>query len=391
MLKKFLILFLFLVFCLLGLTLWCHQNKPLVSVVMPTYNRADFLPRSIESILNQTYDNLEFIIVDDGSTDDSAELIRAYQQEDPRIILLKNKENRGISFSRNRGTDAARGKYVAIMDSDDYSEPDRLEKSVAFLEKYKDITAVNSIYYEMGREQNGPNNWVPPKRLEIIFNFKNYFTNIAVFRTNFIRKHHIRYNEKFMSSEDYDFWKQIVLNGGRLGMINEPLIWLRRHSSNSQEYYQQIVQNRKKISTELLARFNISAQEVERKSRCELMRKMSQVNKQKKILDQYVLQLTYTHECGKEDLPQGTFYVKHMDYVDYFVPTKDNMYTRVQTQEPFELIDREGFIYTFKGSDGRIETFNRQSDNSLALRDTQKSFFNILFFNIKKRIRHLFE
>lgn len=389
MLKKILFFGLFLLVCLGGMGWYLYPSQPLVSVVMPTYNRADLLPRSIESILNQTYDHFEFIIVDDGSTDNSAALIHAYQAQDPRIIYLKNEKNQGISFSRNRGTDAARGKYVAIMDSDDYSEPERLAKSVAFLEKYPEMTVVNTIYYEMGREANGTNNWVPPKRLEIIFNFKNFFTNIAVFRTDFVRQHNIRYNEKLMSSEDYDFWKQIVLNGGKLGMINEPLIWLRRHTSNSREYYQQIIENRKKTSAELLARFDITPLEAETKSRCELMGKMLRANRQKQIVDQYVLQLTYGNECGKEKLPSGTLYVKHMDYVDYFIPSENNIYIRMKTQEPLELISQEGLIYTFKGADGRIEIFNRQTDNALALKETRQNRESI-WFNLKQKIVSFF-
>ncbi len=246
MLKKCLFICLFIIVVLIGTMGWLiFKQPPLVSVVMPTYNRVTLLPRSIQSILDQTYTNFEFIIVDDGSTDETAKLLQSYQQKDPRIVILTNEKNMGISYSRNRGTDAAKGKYVAIMDSDDYSEPERLEKSVAFLEKHSDYISVNSIYYEMGKEINGTNNWVPPKRWEIIFNFMNYYTNLAVFRTDFVRKHNIRYNEKLISSEDYDFWKQIVMAGGKLGMLNEQLIWLRRHKTHSPEYYKQIRVNRK--------------------------------------------------------------------------------------------------------------------------------------------------
>ena len=113
---------------------------PLVSVVMATYNRADVIGRAIDSILNQTYDNFEFIIVDDGCTDSTYEVLEKYAAKDKRIILLKQ-NNQGLAAARNAGADKAQGKYIAFMDDDDISVPNRLEKQVSFLEKYPDYDA----------------------------------------------------------------------------------------------------------------------------------------------------------------------------------------------------------------------------------------------------------
>ncbi len=352
-----------------GIFLWCawyYYHLPVISVVMPTYNRIDLLPRSIESILNQTYKDFEFIIVDDGSTDGSVSLIRDYQKKDKRIRLIQNDKNRGISYSRNRGMDVARGKYIAIMDSDDFSEPDRLQKSIRFFQKHPDYHVVNSVYYEMGKE--GINNWVPPKRWEIIFNFANYYTNLAVYDLNFVRSHHIRYNEELISAEDYDFWSKIRLAGGKLGMINEPLIRLRRHRSHTQEYYQNIKNVQKIVSARLLSRFGITKEEVSNSSdNCELMAKMMVSPLATKFVDMYVLNLTYQRQCTLKTVPEGTLYVKHFDFVDHFLWKSDNLYIRQKTNEIYQLLSHNDSMAEFLNPSGEKETYRIMNDGSLGL------------------------
>ena len=92
---------------------------PKISVVMPAYNAEKYIGEAIESILNQTFKDFEFIIINDGSVDHTKEIIREYN--DPRIVLLENDKNRGIVLSLNKGLDAATGKYIARMDADDIS------------------------------------------------------------------------------------------------------------------------------------------------------------------------------------------------------------------------------------------------------------------------------
>ena len=107
---------------------------------MSTYNRANFIGRAIDSILAQTYNNFELVIVDDGSTDNTSQILQKYIAKDKRIIVLKQ-NNQGLAAARNAGVDKAQGKYIAFMDDDDVSLPKRLEKQVAFLEKYPDYNA----------------------------------------------------------------------------------------------------------------------------------------------------------------------------------------------------------------------------------------------------------
>ena len=118
--------------------------KNLVSVVMATYNRADVVGRAIDSILNQTHNNFEFIIVDDGCTDRTSQILQKYVANDKRIILLKQ-NNQGLAAARNVGVDKAQGKYVAFMDDDDISLPNRLEKQLLF---WRNILTTKLVYVD---------------------------------------------------------------------------------------------------------------------------------------------------------------------------------------------------------------------------------------------------
>lgn len=121
------------------------QKNPLVSVVMPVYNAGDFLVDAIESILNQTYKNIEFIIVDDASTDTSWNILQRYAKKYPKKIkLLRNHTNMHQAVTVSRAIAEAKGTYIARMDADDISFPQRLEKQIAYLEKHNKTVAVGS-------------------------------------------------------------------------------------------------------------------------------------------------------------------------------------------------------------------------------------------------------
>ena len=105
--------------------------KQKVTVLMAAYNGARYLKDAIDSILNQTFKDFEILIIDDGSTDQSAEIVQSYK--DPRIRFLRNEQNMGIVVTRNRGIKEMRGEYLAILDCDDVSPPKRLEKEFNFL------------------------------------------------------------------------------------------------------------------------------------------------------------------------------------------------------------------------------------------------------------------
>lgn len=118
------------------------SRHPEVTVFIPAYNRRDFIAPAIHSILAQQYKDFELLVVDDGSTDGTAEFVESFA--DPRIRVERNGRNLGIPATRNRGLELARGRYIALLDSDDYAYPDRLGRQWLFLERHPDIVQVGS-------------------------------------------------------------------------------------------------------------------------------------------------------------------------------------------------------------------------------------------------------
>ena len=118
-----------------------NEVPPSVSVLMPAYNRQQYVRKAVESILNQTFGDFEFIIVNDGSTDGATEILREYARCDERIVLIEQ-ENSGYVRALNRGLASVRGALVARMDSDDIAMPERLAIQTRFLEEHPDVVAV---------------------------------------------------------------------------------------------------------------------------------------------------------------------------------------------------------------------------------------------------------
>ncbi|MEN1729199.1 MAG: glycosyltransferase family A protein, partial [Pseudomonadota bacterium] len=118
------------------------KSNPRVTVFIPAFNREDYVCTAINSMLAQKYTDFEVLVVDDGSTDRTPERVEAYS--DPRVRLARSESNQGIPASRNRGLELARGEYIALLDSDDYSYPERLGVEVDFLDAHPDIVQVGS-------------------------------------------------------------------------------------------------------------------------------------------------------------------------------------------------------------------------------------------------------
>lgn len=128
-----------------------NQVSPLVSVVMPVYNAQAYLAEAIESVQTQTVSDWELLVIDDGSSDESVQIARSFAQQDDRIRLMENEENMGVACTRNRGFAMCTGRYVALLDSDDYWKPQMLEKMIARAEQ----TGADILYcsYEIVDEQ----------------------------------------------------------------------------------------------------------------------------------------------------------------------------------------------------------------------------------------------
>ncbi len=195
-------------------------SSPLVSVVMPTYNRANLLKTSINSILNQTYKNFELIIIDDGSKDNTKNIIFSYN--DKRIHYYSNPTNKGISYSRNKGFSLAKGKYIMIMDDDDFSLPNRMELQVNFLEKNKNIDVV--VGQIKGYKPT------PQTHNEITIGLlqENPIGNANImYKKDFAQKNKITYDENLPISEDWNYWLDMLFSGAKFHSI--PNIVLERN------------------------------------------------------------------------------------------------------------------------------------------------------------------
>lgn len=182
------------------------NNNPKVTVLMPVYNGEKYLREAIDSILNQTFTDFEFLIINDGSTDASVDIINSY--DDPRIRLLHNKQNLKLIATLNKGLALANGTYIARMDCDDISLPTRLEKQVEFMDENEHIGLCGTWIQFMG-ERNGVIGKYPNlnQELKVRILFSNCFAHPSVIiRKNFFDIYNLKYDENYLHVEDYALW-----------------------------------------------------------------------------------------------------------------------------------------------------------------------------------------
>ncbi|MFH1561035.1 MAG: glycosyltransferase family 2 protein [Patescibacteria group bacterium] len=208
-----------------------NRKQPLISVVMPAYNAGSYLVEAIESVLGQTYENFEFIIVNDGSTDNTWEIIKQYAKKDKRITAIKNKSNLGVSAAANIATSEAKGKFIARMDADDVSFSDRLEKQVEFLQKNKEVVAVGGQCIVIDKNNNIIGDKTFPtntkKLAEMIFWAIPIQQPSIMINRSLLPKNFVWYPVDFSSAEDVDLYFRF-LKYGQLANLNDWLIFYRR-------------------------------------------------------------------------------------------------------------------------------------------------------------------
>ncbi len=217
------------------------NNQPLVTVMIPVYNRPTVV-NTIESIINQTYRNLEILIVDNASTDNTVEAIRKIN--DSRIRLLINEKNMGQTYSLNRGLGEATGKYIARIDSDDVAVPVRIEKQVEFMESHPDYVLVGSwVRFISDDDKLGMVIKMPTtdEGLRLMHTVAcGMFHPSAMYRTDVIREHGISYDPHIHMAEDYDLWVKLM-KYGKACNIGEPLIYYRRGNDNDSRRYEDVM------------------------------------------------------------------------------------------------------------------------------------------------------
>jgi glycosyltransferase involved in cell wall biosynthesis len=216
-----------------GHQLYAEGPPPRVSVVMPVHNGLPYLPLALDSILAQSFRDFEFTIVDDASTDGTAEVLAEYARRDRRIRVLTNSRNVGVAAALNIGLDAARGELIARMDADDIARPERLRRQVEFLDGCPDHVLVGtscSFIDGSGRATVRDVYWRQVEHWELEW-ITLFFTAVlhptAMFRAPPRRRKTIRYDEQYRHAEDLDFFAQL-LDEGKGAILREPLLDVRR-------------------------------------------------------------------------------------------------------------------------------------------------------------------
>lgn len=200
---------------------------PKVTVLMPVYNGEAYLNEAIESILSQTFEDFEFLIINDCSSDNSKEIIKAYK--DKRINFVENETNIGLSSILNKGLDIAKGEYIARMDQDDISLPDRLQKQVEFMDKNPEIGICGSFIEKFGAETGIGKYPLINDLIKINLLFYSALAHPTVmFRNSLLRKYNLKYNPEYEYAEDYDLWSRCIKHF-KIANLNEVLLKYRMH------------------------------------------------------------------------------------------------------------------------------------------------------------------
>jgi len=202
------------------------EKNPTVSVIIPTYNRAHLIGRAIKSVLNQTYHDFELIVVDDGSKDNTEEVVKRFKDE--RIRYTRHDKNKGGGAARNTGIKIARGKFIAFLDSDDQWLPQKLEKQIVMFEKksekigviYTGLFFVNNVYKKICL-------WIPQKEGNISKDiiFKNYVGSLStvIIRRECFEKCGL-FDESLPACQDWDIYIRLAKRC-HFTFIKEPLVW----------------------------------------------------------------------------------------------------------------------------------------------------------------------
>lgn len=233
------------------------------SILLPVYNAAHTIQDALDSIFNQTFTDFNVVIINDGSTDKSEDIIKSYT--DKRILYYSNENNKGLIYTLNRGLDLCKGEYIIRMDADDIMMPTRIEKQVFYMDNHPQIVASGtSIICFDNIHRNKL--YTPPLSPEEI-NYKILLGSPLLHPTSIIRKkiidhYNIKFNENYKHAEDYKFWYDL-LQYGELANLKEPLLKYRLSPTqiSSRHQNEQLIVSlkvRKEIITNTLQKQGIS-------------------------------------------------------------------------------------------------------------------------------------
>lgn len=208
-------------------------NKPKISVLMAVYNAETYLPEAIDSILKQTFSDFEFIIIDDGSTDRTTEILQQYSNKDSRIRCFQNAENHGLATSLNRGIEIARGNYIARMDGDDISLPNRLEQQIAFMENNSQVGICGTWTKIFGIKKQYSKPPLHSDEIKSHLFFASPFAHPTVMmRKQVLNEYNLRYDALNQTAQDYALWAKAARYTS-LANLPQVLLHYRTHSVQS--------------------------------------------------------------------------------------------------------------------------------------------------------------
>ena len=213
--------------------------NPHVTVLMPVFNRERFVDEAIQSVIGQDFDDFELLIVDDGSSDRTPEILWEWARRDPRIVVITLPENQGIPSALNQGLEHARAPYIARLDSDDLMMPRRLAAQATVLDNDPDVVLVSSAYEMMDSEGNYLDTWPGDEPHEVVTYLLNFFNIVGGGGQVMFRRSEVLaeggYAREYPSSEDYDLWVRLLRRGRILTL---PLIGMKQRDHNARSAVQ---------------------------------------------------------------------------------------------------------------------------------------------------------
>ena len=226
------------------------MKSPYFSIVIPTYNRADFIGKTISSLLNQTFQDFEIIVVDNDSTDNTESLVKSIT--DHRISYYK-KENKRQAVARNYGAQRATGEFINFFDSDDLAYPDHLQYAYDFIQKTPNISVFHQNYDEKDPEGNFAGTPTKINNINLQLLDGNLLAVTGVFiKKDVARKHPFCENQQLIGSEDYFLWLQLA---SRYTIYNNPVIsttYIHHQNNSIKNFSKESLIDRKKLMLELL-------------------------------------------------------------------------------------------------------------------------------------------
>jgi len=233
------------------------MNNPLVSVVMGVYNEEDYLKETIDSILNQTLADFEFIIIDDGSEDKTQNILNEYKKIDSRIKLISNRKTLGIAKSTNSGIKNANGKYIAIMDAGDLSHRQRFEKQTRYLEARDDVYILGTQGRWIDQDGKIIGIWNMPLNVD---GKALYETGGAIHPSIMARRTLFDviglYDETLIMSQEFDLYMRSLKNGLKMANLEDEMICIReRREGMTFKHLKTLQKNQLKIKIKYLPAF----------------------------------------------------------------------------------------------------------------------------------------